>query len=110
AVHLGLIQDGEELPRQLRSRVVASLMQERRTQKAPAAEGEPARVRLAQTIVVQPGGSILIDGEELPWFAGQDPIDVHVQHDGSGSVRLTLLADSVQITPRKPDSESETAS
>ncbi|MEU2789012.1 hypothetical protein [Streptomyces sp. NPDC007100] len=109
AVHLGLIQDGEELPRHLRGRVVAALMEERRARKAPVAN-EPARPQLAREIVVQPSGSILIDGAELPWLAGQDPIDIHVQRDGSGSVRLTLLAASVQITPRKPDNESESAS
>lgn len=109
AVHLGLIQDGEELPRQMRSRAVAALVQERRTTKAPAAEGTVPQT--AREIVVQPGGSILIDGAPLPWLASQDAIDVFLRHDGSGSVRLTLLTESVQITQRKTDtSESETVS
>lgn len=101
AVRLGLLRDGQELPRQLRSRVVASLAAERRR---PAA---PADVPIAQSIVIQPGGDIQVDGRPFPWVVQADQMEVTLSPDGAGMVRLTLPALNVQILkPATPESEN----
>lgn len=99
AVQLGLIQEGEELPRNLRGKVVAALMQE---ETAPTARTEP---RLAAEIVLQPNGAILVDGEPFPWLVAQEPVDVHLDPDGISTVRMTLLANAVQIIKPEPREE-----
>jgi hypothetical protein len=99
AVELGLIKDGGELPRSLRSRVVATLIQE----AAPRFRTEAAPV--AETMRVQPGGSVDIDGKPFPWMVQADRIEVALEPDGSGLVRLTLPARNIQIT--QPADESE---
>jgi hypothetical protein len=99
AVELGVIGDGEELPRSMRSRVVAALIQE----AAPRFRDEAAPV--AGTVRVQPGGSVDIDGRPFPWMVQADRIEVALEPDGSGLVRLTLPARNIQIT--QPADESE---
>ncbi len=99
AVQLGLIDDGEPLPRGLRGKVVAAMLQE---QAAPEAAAEP---QLAQEIIIQPNGAILVDGEPFPWLVAQEPIDVHLTPDGVSTVRMTLLAGAVQIIKPEPREE-----
>lgn len=99
AVQLGLISDGEPVPPSLRSKVVATLLQE---QTAPAAAAEP---QLAQEIVIQPSGVILVDGEPFPWLVAKDAMDVRLNPDGVSTVRMTLLANAVQIIKPEPREE-----
>lgn len=103
AVQLGLVEDGQPLPRHLRGRVVAALV-------AADAAPRPQTVqpRLASQIVVQPGGDILVDGQPFPWLVGKDPMDIHLAPGGISTVRLTLLASAIQIIPPEPRPESET--
>ncbi|MFC5144295.1 hypothetical protein [Streptomyces aureoversilis] len=97
AIELGLIGAGESLPRQLRSRVVAALHTER-----PRSSAQPSPV--AGEIVIQPGGAVEVDGRPFPWLVQADLIEVTLQPDGAGMVRLTLPARSIQIL--KPESET----
>lgn len=101
AEQLGLVQPDTELPRHLRSKVVAALAAERRR---PAA---PEDVPLAQSIIVEPGGEITVDGKPFPWIVQADRIEVTLGQDGAGMVRLTIPAANVQITkPITPESEN----
>ncbi|WP_045562979.1 hypothetical protein [Streptomyces sp. FxanaA7] len=100
ATDLGLIQAGEELPRNLRSKVLASLIQE----SAPRFQ-ESEAPPVADSIRVQPRGCIDVDGRPFPWLVQADRIEVVLEPDGSGMVRLTLPARSIEIV--KPDTESE---
>ncbi|WP_331445867.1 hypothetical protein [Streptomyces xanthochromogenes] len=101
AVRLGLIEPGAKLPAEQRSRVIAAVLAERQAQRAVA---EPAR--LAQNITIQPGGDITVDGVPLPWLVARDRIEVSVDADAVSTVRLTLLAASVQILKPPPESEN----
>lgn len=101
AVQLGLIEDGEELPRQMRGRVVAALLQEQ-TSSAPGAQPDP---QVAKEIVVQPGGAILVDGEPFPWLVAKQPMEIALNPDGLSTVRLTLIAEAVQIIKPEPREE-----
>ena len=101
AVRLGLIGEGQQLPRNLRSRVVASLAAER---QRPA---DPADVPIAQSIVIQPGGDIHVDGKPFPWVIQAEQMAVTLNPDGAGLVTLTLPALNVQILkPNTPESEN----
>jgi hypothetical protein len=101
AVRLGLIEDGQELPRNRRSRVVASLAAER---QRPA---EQADVPIAQSIVIQPGGDIHVDGKPFPWIIQAEQMAVTLNPDGAGLVTLTLPALNIQILkPQAPESEN----
>jgi hypothetical protein len=101
AVRLGLIEEGAELPRHLRSRVVASLAAER---QRPAQQAE---VPVAQSIVIQPGGDIHVDGKPFPWVIQAEQMAVTLNPDGAGLVTLTLPALNVQILkPATPESEN----
>ena len=99
AVQLGLIAEGEDLPRRLRGRAVAALAQE---QTAPPSAPEP---QMAKEIVVQPGGRILVDGEPFPWLVAQQPMEIGLNPDGVSTVRMTLLARAVQIIKPEPKEE-----
>ncbi|MGW1134426.1 hypothetical protein [Streptomyces griseoluteus] len=100
AVHLGLISDGEPLPNRLRGKVVAALLQD---QAAPAsADAEP---QLADEIVIQPNGVILVNGEPFPWLVAKEPVDVRVDPEGVSTVRMTLLTSAVQIIKPEPREE-----
>jgi hypothetical protein len=102
ALELGLVQNGETLPRHLRSRVIAAMAD---PGPPPAAPSTP---RLAREVVIQPGGAVLVDGQPFPWLVGRQPMEITLQHDGVSTVRLTLLAGAVQIVPPEPRTESET--
>lgn len=98
AIELGLVEEGESVPPQVRSRVAAALLQE----QAPRPTEAPP---LAESIVIQPGGDIEIDGRPFPWTVQAEQMSVTLGPDGSGLVRLTLPARNVQII--KPADESE---
>ncbi|MEV7364245.1 hypothetical protein ACWENS_10730 [Streptomyces sp. NPDC004532] len=101
AVRLGMVGEGDKLPRHLRSRVVASLAAER---QRPAA---PAEVPIAQSIVIQPGGDVHVDGKPFPWVIQAEQMAVALNPDGAGMVTLTLPALNVQILkPATPESEN----
>lgn len=104
AVQLGLIRDGDELPRDQRSKVVAVLLDE-------AANASPRRTgpepQLAKEIVIQPGGAIIVDGEPFPWLVSTQPMEIGLDPDGVSTVRFTLLAQAVQIIKPEPRPESE---
>jgi hypothetical protein len=104
AVELGLIQPGAELPRSQRSKVMAALVQQA---AARAARRERPQPQLAKEIVIQPNGVILVDGEPFPWLVDRQPLDIHLDPDGFSTVRMTLLADAVQIIKPQPREESE---
>lgn len=97
ALELGLIQPGEPVPANVRSRIVAALLAE----QAPRAAA--ADVPVAKNISVQPGASVMVDGNPFPWVVQADAIEVTIAPDGSGLVRLTIPTLSVEITK----SESE---
>lgn len=107
AVHLGLIYASQELPRNLRSQVLATLVEAGRQQAGtPGDEAEP---RLANEIVIQPGGSISIDGAPFPWVVAAEAMDIHLapEPNGLNTVRLTLLASNVLVIRPEPRPESE---
>ena len=101
AVSLGLIQDGADLPRQLRGKVVAALAYGDAAERQQVPEPQ-----LAQEIVIH-GGSILIDGEPFPWLVAAQPMDIGLNPDGVSTVRLTLMAATVQVIRPEPRPESE---
>ncbi|MFD5676110.1 hypothetical protein [Streptomyces sp. NPDC127040] len=102
AVFLGLIENGAELPRHLRGKVVATMVQTKATERAA-----PTEPQLAQTIVIQPGGTVLVDGEPFPWLITRQPMEILLDPDGTSTVRLTLMAAAVQIVQPEPRPESE---
>jgi anti-sigma factor RsiW len=106
AERYGLVEQGQRVPRTVRSKVVAMLANELRAEKAPPA---PAAPRMAREVVLQPGGQILLDGQPFPWLVAEERIDIvlHPEPGGVSTVRMTLLAESVRII--KPN-ESETIS
>lgn len=97
AVELGIIKPGEPVQPAQRSRIVAALLQE----QMPRAQAPD--VPVAQSVVVQPGGGVEVDGRPFPWVIQAETIEVTLAPDGSGLVRLTVPTLSVQIT--KPESE-----
>ncbi|MGW6872915.1 hypothetical protein ACWGHA_11330 [Streptomyces xanthophaeus] len=101
AVHMGLIYASQELPRNCRSQVIATLVEADRQQK-----GLPAEPQLAQEIVIH-GSSILIDGEPFPWLVAGQPMEIGLNPDGVSTVRLTLMAATVQVIRPEPRPESE---
>ncbi|MGW4250580.1 hypothetical protein [Streptomyces californicus] len=98
AVQLDVIKEGQPVPPNERSRIVAALLQE----QMPGVK--TADVPVAQSIVVQPGGGVEIDGRPFPWVIQAETIEVTLDPSGSGLVRLTIPTLSVQIT--KPESEN----
>lgn len=104
AVDLRLIYEGEDLPRNLRSRVIAALAEDERAKAPREKSGDP---RMAGEIAIQPRGPILIDGEPLPWLVTNEPMDIRLADDGSGTVRLTLAANAIQIIKAEPKKEEQ---
>ncbi|MEV5680962.1 hypothetical protein [Streptomyces sp. NPDC052179] len=98
AVELGVINAGESVPPAQRSKIAAVLLRE----QLPRTKRDDAPV--AQSIVVQPGGGVEIDGRPFPWVIQAETIEVTLDPSGSGLVRLTIPTLSVQIT--KPESEN----
>ncbi|MFE6126810.1 hypothetical protein ACFQ6Q_00835 [Streptomyces sp. NPDC056437] len=104
AVELGLIQDGQALPRDQRSKVVAVLLEQAAAASPKKAEREP---QIAKEIVIQPDGVILVDGEEFPWLVAKEAMDIRLDPEGFSTVRLTLVTNAVQIIKPEPRQESE---
>lgn len=104
AVELGLIQSGDAFPRHLRSKVVAVLLQEAASASPQQAGREP---QMAKEIVIQPGGEILVDGEVFPWIVTRQPMEIGLDPEGVSTVRMTLMANAVQIIKPEPRQESE---
>ncbi|MCX4676695.1 hypothetical protein OG413_15530 [Streptomyces sp. NBC_01433] len=98
AVELGVIKAGENVPPAQRSRIAAALLRE----QLPRTKRDD--VPVAQSIVVQPGGGVEVDGRPFPWVIQAETIEVTLDPSGSGLVRLTIPTLSVQIT--KPESEN----
>lgn len=92
AVQLGVIKGGDELPTTAMSRVKAALVEEQRTPRGPSSD-DPY---VGGHIVIRPGERIELDGQALP--AAAEPIEVRVSADPAvpSTVRLTLLAHTVQ--------------
>jgi hypothetical protein len=107
AEQLGLVEPGHPIPTAaMHSKVKAAIVEERRA--ADRQEQPAVKPRLAKSIVVEPGGAILVDGEPLPWLVAAQPMDIGLNPDGISTVRLTLLAESVQVLKPKTDrTESE---
>lgn len=103
AVQLGLIPaDADQVPQNLRSTVVASLHTRARLGVSPPPAEENTEAPASGTrIEVRPGegGTVLVDGAALPWLAPGERIDVALDADGGGTVRLTLRADTILIHP-----------
>jgi hypothetical protein len=92
AVQLGVIDRADRpMPPDAQSRVKAVLVEERRAAARPADEGP----YVGGQITIRPG-SIELDGRRLP--AASDPVEIHVHPDSEvpSTVRLTLLAHTVQ--------------
>jgi hypothetical protein len=105
AVQLGVINEGESLPRQQRSKVAAALMEERRAEARKEKAVEPV---CAKEIVVEPGGQVLVDGDPFPWLIARQPMEISLNPEGISTVRLTLMAEAVQVLKPKPSkNESE---
>lgn len=104
AVELGLIPPGADLPRNLRGKAVAAL-----TYADAAERATPAEPQLAREIVIQPGGSIFVDGEPFPWIVAAEHMDINLdpKPDGLNTVRFTLMAAAVQVIRPEPRPESE---
>ncbi|KOV07521.1 hypothetical protein [Streptomyces sp. XY533] len=101
AVELSLISAGQELPRNLRGKVVAALA------AGDAAERQQApEPQLAGEIVIH-GNAILVDGEPFPWLVATQPMEIGLNPDGVSTVRMTLMAATVQIIRPEPRPESE---
>jgi hypothetical protein len=92
AEFLGL-NDGPRVPPSARSRVVAALVEERRAGAAQPSDDGPY---IGGHITIRPGVRIELDGQALP--AAAEPIEVRVSADPAvpSTVRLTLLAHTVQ--------------
>ncbi|MGW6531478.1 hypothetical protein [Streptomyces venezuelae] len=98
AEQLGLVDAGTPLPRNQRSRVVAALTTEKRR---PA---QKADVPIAQSVVIEPGGDVTVDGKPFPWVLQAERMEVTLSPDGAGMVRLTMPALNIQILkPNTPD-------
>ncbi|WP_411102441.1 hypothetical protein [Streptomyces sp. cmx-4-9] len=101
AVEVGLIPADAELPRNLRGKVVAVLANGDAAERAI-----PAEPQLAGEIVIH-GSSILVDGEPFPWLVTGQPMEIGLNPDGVSTVRLTLMAATVQVIRPEPRPESE---
>ena len=105
AVLLCLVDEGQPLPRNLRTKVAAAIVEERRAAGRAEQQAEPV---CAKEIVVEPGGAVLVDGEPFPWLIANQPMEIGLNPGGVSTVRLTLLTEAVQVLKPKPSkSESE---
>ncbi|MFF5451881.1 hypothetical protein ACFY40_11650 [Streptomyces sp. NPDC012950] len=91
AVELGVITEGQPVPAEQRSRIVAALLAE----QTPRIRQED--VPVASSIRVQPGGGVEVDGRPFPWVVQADTIEVTLDPSGAGLVRLTIPTKSVEI-------------
>jgi hypothetical protein len=40
---------------------------------------------------------LFLDGEEFPFYLADEPIEVRIERDSIGTVRLTLMAERVEV-------------
>lgn len=113
AVRLGLVTDGEDLPRHLRSQAVASLAAP--VPPPAAADDEPAGGRSAggppdpdAVLTVYADGPVLLNGAPFPLFVAREPIEVVTRPDGQTTVRLTVVAGAVHLLPGAPGDGART--
>lgn len=94
AVQLGIVDRADRaIPPDARNRIKAALVQERRASAAqPTDDGPP----VAGQIVIRPGDRIELDGMPLPAAAADIEITVSTDPAMPSTVRLTLLAHTVQ--------------
>jgi hypothetical protein len=109
AMELGLIRPADPLPTaaSVRSRIKAAIVEERRAAGRSEKQAEPV---CAKEVVVQPGGQVLVDGEPFPWLIANVPMEIGLNPGGVSTVRMTLMAEAVQVPKPKqnPDqTESE---
>lgn len=104
AVRLGLIADGQQLPQNLRSTVVASLA----SPSSSATEAPAVAPRPASRVEIRTGpeGFVTIDGHPFPWLIAPEQIAVTLEPDGSGTVRLAIQADAVTINSPQKDNRA----
>jgi len=96
AVQLGIIDRPDRaMPPEVRSRVKAALVEERRAAEMAARPADDGPY-IGGQITIRPGAGIELDGERLP--AAAEPVDIRVSTDPAvpSTVRLTLLAHTVQ--------------
>jgi hypothetical protein len=92
AVQLGMIGPGGALTAAMAKRVKVALVEERRAAAQPSEDGRYVGGR----ITIRPGVSIELDGQRLP--AAGESVEIHVSADPDtpSTVRLTLLAHTIQ--------------
>lgn len=100
AAELGLVEPGAPVPPNVRSKVAAALLAEQAPRQAAA------DVPVAQSIVVQPGVGVEVDGRPFPWVIQADAIEVTLDPSGAGLVRLTIPTQSVQILKSESEQQS----
>ena len=102
AVRLGLITNADDLPRHLRSQVVASLAARTTTDTADS----PGAAVPGGELTVTADGDVLLDGRPFPLPVTTDPIEVTARHGGRTTVRLTVVVDACHLhtgAPAAPD-------
>lgn len=92
AVQMGVIYESQTVPANMRSQIVAALVEERRAAAQPSEDG----LYIGGQITIRPGTSIELDGQRLP--AAGESVEIHVSADPDtpSTVRLTLLAHTIQ--------------
>ncbi|MFF4779409.1 hypothetical protein ACFY05_42000 [Microtetraspora fusca] len=101
AVELGLIADGQALPRHLRSHAAAALVAARQGQPPEAPEAE------AGHLVITGDRRVLLDGHALPVLVvDDDPIHVVLQGDAA-TIRLTIAARTIIVHPEESKSSGQ---
>lgn len=105
AVELGLVAEGQDVPNAVMGKVKAAIVEDRRTAKR---QDQPAaKAKCAKEIVVQPGGAVLIDGVPFPWLIAKVPMEIGLHPEGISTVRMTLLAEAVQVIKPEPNTSKE---
>jgi hypothetical protein len=97
AEQLGLaFEGGDGFPHRHRSTIVAALVEDHRVESAAAAQPSDDGLHVGGQITIRPGASIELDGHRLP--AASAPVEITVSSDPDvpSTVRLTLLANTVQ--------------
>lgn len=106
AVRLGLIAPVEDLPRHLRSQVVASLAAPVADEPEPAGGVPPVEVApdADAELTVYADGPVLLNGSPFPLpVNGADPIEVIARRGGLTTVRLTVVVGACHLLPGTPD-------
>ncbi|MFJ1581785.1 hypothetical protein ACIOC1_00410 [Streptomyces sp. NPDC088197] len=94
ALRLGLISDGDELPRHLRSQAVASLAAEEPVDTGPDDE-PPVPVPGGDLIIA--GDRVLLDGQPFSLPVTTEPVEITARHGGPTTVRLTVVVGACHV-------------